>query len=160
MSSNDLLFYFYILVLPLLLPLIIGIVILVGFWKDELSRMGGFFTLKPVLAYPLWFYIILQYFVSSSSESNPVEGFIPLIPGIVLTVIIAYRFRRLIASNQIAKLFLALDVFRWMYTFSLGFQVDPNIWFGLVFPSIYALLAVIIVLVRNRKLSKIESSNL
>lgn len=108
MNSDDI-FLLYFVGLPLVLPFIIGILILAGFWKDEVSRLVGVFTLKPVLAYPIWFYLTLQIFSDYSYLRQEYGGdivfLIPLIPAIALTIIIFFMFRDLFKTSQLARLF-------------------------------------------------------
>ena len=81
--------YLLFIVLPLALPFVAGMVILVGYWKDELDRLIGLFAIKPVLAYPLWFYITTT--IGTYWYDNWVDNFkqllgswLPLIPAIIL----------------------------------------------------------------------------
>jgi len=147
--------YFRLLVLPLLFPFGAGIFILVSNWKDEISRYIGFLTLKPVIAYPIWFVISFSDWFNKVYDTNPVLiAAVPLIPGIVLTLIIVYSFRHLFGIDRVVWLFLIGDVIRWMNTFIFTAFTNSNIvfnififlvFFGLYFPSLYAVVALIVV---------------
>ncbi len=141
-------FYFVIVGLPILLPFLIGSAILVFSWKDELNRLIGFFTLKPVLAYPLWFYISTT--VIDTWYDNWLDHIIhsfgtllPLVPAIILSIIIIYSFRAMF-TNRLAQLFLGLDILRMVNTFILAntSMGDFFLLFGLILPSLIAVLAL------------------
>jgi hypothetical protein len=55
-------FFLVLCAVPLVLPLIIGIIILTRFGKEKPIRLIAFFTLKPVLAYPLW--VLIRFSIS------------------------------------------------------------------------------------------------
>src|SRR5215212_7471935 len=124
MITFDTPLYLLFIVLPLALPLIVGIVILVGYGKDELNRLIGFFTIKPVLAYPLWFYITNtvetrwydNWFDAINQSLGPV---LSLLPAIILSIVICYVFRDMFI-HPLAWLFLGLDILRMLNTVLLA----------------------------------------
>lgn len=141
-------FYFIFVGLPILLPFLIGSAILVLFWKDKLNRLIGFFTLKPVLAYPLWFFIsdTVVGTLHDNWFDNITKSFgnlLPLVPAIILSLGIIYLFRGMF-TNRLAQLFLGLDILRMLNTFMM---VSTNaiyffMTFGLLLPSLIAFLAL------------------
>jgi len=105
--------YFRLLIVPLLLPFGLGIFILVSSWKIEVSRYIGFLTLKPVFAYPIWFLISWSDWFNQVYDVNLVlMAIVPLIPGIILTLIIVYLFRHLFGTDKLVWLFLIGDIIR------------------------------------------------
>lgn len=153
------------IVLPLLLPLVIGIILLIGFRSDELHALIALFTLKPVLAYPIWFYITTEietvwYDNWFDSVKQLLGGWLALIPAIILTIGIIYTFRKMFVQ-QLAWIFLYLDILRMLNTFILSSSDRMDNFsfpFGLVLPSVIAILALTIVVVRNKKMNSTLSS--
>lgn len=145
--------YLFFIVLPLGLPLVAGIIILAGYRKDELNRLMGLIAIKPVLAYPIWFYLMNT--VSTTwydSWLDKINGpLLPLIPAIMLSIVIVYVSRNMFAHG-LAWLFLGLDILRMLNTFILASSDemdDFSLWFGLLLPSAVAILALIIAMNRN-----------
>jgi hypothetical protein len=153
------------IVLPLLLPFVAGIVLLVWFRKDELDRLIALFTLKPVLAYPLWFYItttIGTYWYDNWFDNikQLLGSWLPLIPAIILTIGIIYTFRNMF-THPLAWLFLGLDILRMLNTFILASSDEMDNFsfpFGLVLPSMLAILALIIVATRSKTVNSALST--
>ena len=153
------------IVLPLLLPLVAGIILLVWYRKAEINRLIALFTLKPVLAYPLWFYItttISTYWYDNWFDNiNQLFGdWLPLIPAIILTIGIIYTFRNMF-THQLAWLFLGLDILRMLNTLLLASSDEMDYFsfpFGLLLPSIIAILALIIVVTRSKTMSSALST--
>jgi hypothetical protein len=147
-SENSLLINY--VVFPLALPLLIGTLVLVAFWKDRVSRLAGFFTLKPVITYPMFLMFSISNYYSVKSFG---ELLFPLLPAIGLTLLIVFAFRDLFRKSWIAGLFLAFDIFRWANTLVLNYLesqlFDWMMYIGLIFPSLYALLALIVAVVRH-----------
>ena len=157
MISFDTPFYLLFIGLPLALPFVVGIVILVGYWEDELNRLIGFFTIKPVLAYPIWFYLtttIGTYWYDNWFDNikQLLGSWLPLIPAIILTVGIICAFRNMV-TYHLAWLFLGLDILRMLNTFILADSDEMDnvaFPFGLALPSMIAILALIIVTTRKK----------
>jgi hypothetical protein len=153
------------IVLPLLLPSVAAIVLLVWFRKDELNCLIALFTLKPVLAYPLWFYITstvgTRWYDNWFDNINQSFGaLLPLIPAIILTIGTIYSFRNMF-THQLAWLFLGLDVLRMLNTLMLASSDEMDgfsLPFGLVLPSMIAVLALIIVATRRKTVSSTLST--
>jgi len=148
--------YYRLLVLPLSLPFAGGIYILVGYWKDNLSRYIGFLSFKPVIAYPIWFFITCtDWFNKVYDYHDPVVmAVFPLFPGIFLTLITVFLFRHLFKVEKLVWLFLIGDIVRWVNSFVFSAFVDNDIvfnlfiflaFFGLAFPSLYTIIALDIV---------------
>ena len=157
MITFDTPLYLLFIALPLALPLVVGMIILVGYRKGEINRVIGFFTIKPVLAYPLWFYItttIGTYWYDNWFDNikQLLGSWLPLIPAIILTIAIIYVFRNMF-TYRLAWLFLGLDILRMLNTLILASSDEMDNFsfpFGLVLPSMIAVLALIIVVTRNK----------
>jgi hypothetical protein len=160
MITFDTPLYLLFIVLPLALPFVVGIVILVGYGKNGLNRLIGFFTIKPVLAYPLWFYITNavetrwydNWFDAINQSFGPL---LPLIPAIILSIVISYIFRDMFI-HPLTWLFLGLDILRMLNTFILASSDEMDNFslpFGLALPSMIAILALIIVTTRNKTIN-------
>jgi hypothetical protein len=156
--------YFRLLVQPLSIPFAVGLFILVRYWKDDVGRFIGFLSLKPVIAYPIWFFISWSDWYSKVYDnSRPVlMAVFPLLPGIFLTLITVNFFRYLFKIEKVAWLFLIGDIIRWANTFVFSAFVDNNIvlnlfvflaFFGLAFPSIYTIIAFIVARKRSNRQS-------
>lgn len=151
--------------LPLVIPFVIGIILWVGFPTDELHGLISLFTLKPVLAYPIWFYITTNIEpVWHDNWIDDVErlfgGWLALIPAIILTIGITLTFRKMF-TQQLAWIFLYLDILRMLNTFILSSSDGLDYFsapFGLVLPSLIAILALIIVGVRDKKMNSALTS--
>ena len=163
MDTIDNFVYIFVLTLPAyILPLIAGPLILVFFRKDPFSRMAAFFTLKPVIATPLW--ILLYQLTLSIHYTYHTFAFYlaTLLPGFLITLILVYGYRFLFRSSPLVfSLLVGLDVVRWSYTFFLflpvlGFspvELAKNPWFiiALVLPNLYTGMALSLVLFRQKR---------
>ena len=177
MTGINLVFSLILFAAPLALPLIIGIIILTHFGKEKSIRLAAFFTLKPVVAYPLW--VLIRFSISPlrfglmPGPPNPLgdilldlrASLLAAIPAIALTIAIVYVFRQLFKARS-ALLFLMGDVLRWVYTFVVSvtvFNYSGNfpylgillIIIGFLLPSIYAIAALIFVTSRHNSLLNI-----
>ena len=136
------------------LPLILGPVLLRRFREDDLSRMAGWFTLKPLLATPLWAWIVdLE---GGTGFYLPLDAFPTLIPGIGLTLWILWKYRHLLRSNMGTIILLLVgDALRWLNSFAwLTIDSDAGSPFytaGLILPNAYAVMALVIVWLRKRR---------
>jgi hypothetical protein len=148
---------FYFIILPLLLPLITGLITIFIFWKDELGRMVGFFVFKPVIAYPIWFWGPFAWLNQATTHIKVLDSVLLFLPGLVLTVIIVYPFRHLFYQHRLAWLFLIGDILRWgnswlLASSGLGIPeikrsvLEILIWGGLIYPSVYSVAALVILL--------------
>jgi len=159
MITFDTPLYLLFVALPLMLPLAAGLVILVGYGNDELNRLVGFITIKPVIAYPIWFYLAMT--VSTTWYDNwfdtinqSLGHLLPILPAIFLTIGIVYTFRSTFA-DLLAWLFLGLDLLRMFNTLILSNSDDLDGYtlpFGLVLPSVIAILALVIVVTRRKRM--------
>jgi hypothetical protein len=148
-------FYWLFFALPLTMPLVVGLIILVVYRNDMLNRLIGCITIKPVVAYPLWYYLLntvgtTLYNNWLDNVTQPTGPLVPLLPAIILSIVIVYAFRNTF-TQRLAWLFLGLDVLRMLNTLVLT-SSDLNFWlltFGILLPSIIAILALIIVTSRN-----------
>jgi hypothetical protein len=92
-------------------PLIIGIVLLAKREKDVLRWFAGLMTLKPVIATPVWYAIVLGDLYSPSAELKLIA------PGVGLTVLITllcWRVFRDPHTSGAAQRLLLLDTARWV----------------------------------------------
>ena len=135
----------FILITPVLLPAIVGFYLLRKYRAphERIYRMGALFTLKPIVATPIWAALIL---------GTP-SAILGLIPGIALTALIMWRFWPLFGSHRetVLKL-LGWDAARYLNSALLvhasATYVGLNIsaletinclgCLGLVLPSIFA----------------------
>jgi len=155
----------YFIVLPLLLPLIIGLLTIFMFWKDELGCMIGFFVFKPVIAYPIWFWDPFARLSQATTHIKALDSVLLFLPGLVLTIIIVYPFRHLFDQHRLVWLFLTGDILRWGNSWLLassGLRIpdikqsvlEILIWGGLIYPSVYAIIAFAILLIHRRLMTK------
>ena len=145
------------------LPIILGPIILRRYREDELSRLAGLFTLKPLLATPLWGLIFSLEDRLSLAPSLKLA--VTLVPGIGLTLLILWATRRAFAAERrTGLLFLAADALRWLNTFawllfsaSLG-RSSPDVLYvvGLVLPNAYAVMALL--MMRSRRKGRERSA--
>jgi hypothetical protein len=148
--ENDIVLEF--LILPMLLPFLIGLIMLILFRKDAVSRLVGMFTLKPVIAYPLWFLL----FLTDLSNSNSLIYVIGLIPAVLLTIAIVLLNWKVFQRSMIpAAIFLGLDALRMLNTLLTWVGVGDEkpvpilFYFGLVLPSLIAVAALVFAIVRR-----------
>ena len=150
-----------------LVPLLIGVVTLRKFRKNEVAKYIGLLSLKPT------FMMLLSMLVASFGfleqlyslySYEIVSAIFWIIPELILTLVIFYSFRHLFGANKLIWLFLIADTIRWL-VISIEFLIpDPFpepyfytqlyilVFFLLIFPSLYAIVGFISV--RERVLSK------
>ena len=123
--------------IPLALPIIFGSLILKGFWKDEVSRLAGFFALKPVAAFPIYIFIWGDGIWST---------FFPLILYLLLTLCIAFLFRDILKEHIVARYFLLGDIAGWLIAFVFWVYLNSVglIIAELFLPTIYATLSLFV----------------
>jgi len=140
------------LYVPLILPFVTGLLMLILLRKDKLSLLAALFTLKPVIAYPIWWRLAILLTVDPpEGMSAPISSFLSILPAILLTAVIVFPFRALFKQEWLSWVWLGGDVLRWMNTFLLfafPFSTGAMLGFGLMFPSIYALLTLAIMTIR------------
>jgi hypothetical protein len=131
-----------------ILPLWVGIKLIgeAQRGRDSLYLMAGLFTLKPLLATPLW--AVLLGFRSMPSI---LTVFLSLLPAVLLTTAIVVIFRPVFANKSLrskAWLLLGLDWVRWGNTLLLSLQTPiasraalVHAIAGLLLPTVYALVA-------------------
>ena len=82
-----------LLTLPFWIPVLIGCALLVKGSTDELARMAGWLTLKPILATPMWVFILASFESSTSSlPGSAVLAFLSILPGASLTALTVLAF--------------------------------------------------------------------
>jgi hypothetical protein len=137
---------------PLAIPVIFGTIILKNFWKDEISRLIGFLTLKSIIAFPifLYFYGIVW---------NDWGLALPLASYIFFTLGIIYFFRDSLKLNVTVRFLLIGDFICWLVALvvlafwnSIGITI-----FGAFLPTIYATLFLVYVYKRSGLLAKHKS---
>ncbi len=137
----------------LLLPLIVGMIILISSRGDRFGRFAGLFTLKPLVATPIWAFILSL--PPGWESASAIQQVLSLIPGFGLSLIIVLAFRDLFRSATLfACIFLAVDVIRWLNTYLWLRNVNHDGGFLLlacVLPSAYALMALVILRLRRRQ---------
>lgn len=138
----------------LLLPLFIGLFILIKFGKDDVAKYIGFLSLKPV------FSVLLLFLESKYDLVDKLKAFYSyevardvlwVVPELTLTLVIVYSFRYLFMNNKLVRLFLIVDIVRWLSVFVVFLLPNPypepyfywqaylGIFFIFMFPSLYAL---------------------
>ena len=102
-----------ILIPILLVPAIIGIYLLRKNATLSFQQMLGIFTLKPIVATPLWLSMI--EIIANPTWRHPIPDFLVLAaPGIGITVLILWVYRTAVKEHVGAVLFiLLLDSIRW-----------------------------------------------
>jgi hypothetical protein len=114
--------------------------------RDSIVLMAALFTLKPLLATPLW--AVLLGFRGTPSI---VTIFLSLLPAVLLTTAIVVIFRPVFANKSLrskAWRLLALDWVRWGNTLSMSLltPIESGVALvlaiaGLLLPTVYALVA-------------------
>jgi hypothetical protein len=137
-----------------LLPLILGPILLRRFKDDELSKMAGWFTLKPLLATPLWALIVdLE---GRTRFYTTLDALPTLIPAIGLTLWIVWKYRHLLRTNLGTVILLLIgDALRWLNSFA-WLTIDsssgsPFYTAGLILPNAFAVMVLVIALLRKRR---------
>jgi hypothetical protein len=133
-----------------ILPLIIGIVLLRTLRDSPLSGLLGLFTLKPLLATPLWASLLYVVEDSSGLLHGPLGPLITLLPGIGLTLLILLNQRRnLRYAGWLLIPILVLDALRWINSFlyalnqlSLQWHYPYGLTVGLFMPNLFAVMAL------------------
>lgn len=133
--------------IPLALPIIFGSLILKGFWKDEVSRLAGFFVLKPILAFPIYIFIW---------EDRIWGTFFPLMLYLLLTLCIVFLFRDILKENSVARYFLLGDIASWLIAtiFWIFLNRIGLIVAELFLPTIYATVSLLYIYNRSNKLKR------
>ena len=116
--------------------------------SDELSRMAGLLTIKPVITAPIWFGIMAA-FEPSYDRLGP-SHFLSILPGASLTLITAVAFRRLFSGPRarVAWVLLALDCARWLNSFFIYWPYGDgslnclSALCGLSMPTVFATIAL------------------
>ncbi len=136
----------------LISPLIIGACILIFLRGRKFGTLAGLFTLKPVLATPLWLLVLDTAAPALPDLSQEAMAALSLLPAVILTAIIVLVFRRLYwPGTIIAYVLLAGDVIRWLNTYALTTSITLEMAFltAFILPSAYAILALVIVLLQK-----------
>jgi hypothetical protein len=98
-----------------ILPVIIGSILLARSKTNQLSRLAGVFTLKPLVATPIWLFIYLY----THLEGLPVviEVFFLLLIAVGLTGLIVLVFKPLLKTEtKMVSVLLVMDSLRWLNT--------------------------------------------
>lgn len=139
-----------------ILPVIAGPVILRLFRDDPVRGLAGWFTLKPLIATPIWIFIV-------SLSDGPKGWVLPfsLLPGIGLTLYLVYKFRHLLdAERKIFTVLLAGDALRWLNSFVFllasggtfpGWNEEIPYRIGVILPNAYAVMAFVILWLRRKR---------
>ena len=139
-------------------PITIGPIILLSHRHDALARLAGVFTVKPLAATPLWALILALRPDIRSDAQQTTSLLLTLVPGIGLTLLILWVFRRVYKLEPTrAYVLLGADVIRWLSTFVMLLMypnADLSLRAGyyllaLAVPNAYAFLAAIIVTDRS-----------
>lgn len=102
------------MVIPaLILPLALGVYLL---RKHRLiHRFIGFFTLKPVIATPIYIALIIIGSLLTQSSQTYFGAYLAIVPGLVLTVLIVRRYKLFFTGEyrKVAITLLVMDLLRW-----------------------------------------------
>jgi hypothetical protein len=144
------------------LPLILGPIILY-YYKDGTGKLAGWFTLKPLLATPLW--VITAVLLGDLNLPLGLIAALSLAPAVLLTLLIVWRFRRSFqVDSRIPFAFVAADALRWLNTFTLihfGSTTlnDPFFLLGWILPNAYAIMALVLLRLRKKQLDALAISS-
>jgi hypothetical protein len=132
---------------PFILPCLLGIRIL-GQSSDDFSRLASWLTLKPLIATPIWFFLVDATFSGDWSRPGPAYVLTAL-PGIGITLIIVLIFRSVVQSHPSGiRMLLALDTLRWGSSFLMGLLPGSIklllAFIALAMPTVFALFAQVI----------------
>jgi hypothetical protein len=113
----------------------------------EWYLMAGLLTLMPVVTGPIWFRLLITL---SASDLSVGEALIAVLPGVVLTGIIAIRFRRCFSGSvaYAARTLLILGCMRWLNSFMIGaapashIDSGPFVVIGIALPTVFAIVAL------------------
>jgi hypothetical protein len=140
---------------PIILPFVLGGLILKKYFQDGLSRLIGLFVVKPVVSYPLWFFIFNSPFIGDTLRLL-LLAFIEVVLTVGVIILLKSIFH---AKSWRLWLIILIDVSRWFVTF-IGFFSLANSSFGttqwwlalmnFAYPSFLAILAWVILLARDR----------
>jgi hypothetical protein len=148
----------------LFVPLTLGIRLLRKAGQGELHRMAALLTLMPVLTEPLFwlFPVFLSSLIRTDSDaahlSEALGGVFPgvallsliaTLPSVVLTGLIALRFRRCLSGSttRTAWFLLILAGVRWLNSFMTfaapAFEIDGGAFMiiGIIMPTVFAIAA-------------------
>lgn len=154
--ESDYLTGFFILVgmcgIPLAIPVIFGAVILKNFWKDEISRLIGFLTLKLLVAFPIFLYF---YGVVLNNWGLA----LPLVLYFLFTLCVIYFFKDSLRKNIATRFIVIGDFVSWLAVFILFMLLNNLVItiFVAFFPAIYATLSLIYVYKRSDLSAKNKS---
>ena len=150
---------FQILVLVMALPALVGVILLLAYLRsarggdDRLVLLAALLTLKPIVATPIWLFIL--NLSAYPLPSLPLAVLLSLLPGVGLTAVILVLFRPMFMEpgRTPPRILLALDCVRWVAIYC----ILPMAYFGMVLPSIFALVAAVLV-IRARGRVRAEES--
>lgn len=153
-----------IFILPALAPpAIVGLIILLRYRRDPVSAMAGVFTLKPVLATPLW----LGTMAIAAGLPRLAIPALGLLPGVSLTLLIVLAFKRSLKTVPKVTGFLIVgDALRWLNAFvyagvvavegSVAVYLCSTL-LGVLVPTAYAAMALVLVLNRAAALRTVTA---
>jgi hypothetical protein len=128
---------------PFIIPLFLGIRVLSLHPESDFSRLAGWLSLKPIVATPIWLYLVDRTFSGDWSRPSPAY-LVTALPGILLTLLIVAAHRSALTSNPGgARFLLVMDTIRWgnsllMVSLS-GSPLTPIfIFVGLTMPTFFA----------------------
>ena len=146
----------------LFLPALIGLLILIKFGKDEVSKFVGFLTLKPIASMFLVFVARLEIFERFPHFSNEVVlAVLWIVPELPLTLVVVRVYRQLFNGDKIVWLFLIGDIIRWVSLTIEALLPDPFpepyfymqlyvfAFFAIFYPSLYSIGGLITVIRRT-----------
>lgn len=156
-------FMFYTLPASVI-PLIIGSIILIISRRDTLIVLAGLFTLKSVVEGFISFWV-MENGIGYNYGIPGVVAFGMLSP-ILISIVLLFAFRQTInRSGRTFLMLFGLDTIRWLISsifpwwFGVSWEGFASIWylalcFEMLFPSIYAVIVLVIVLERKKMSTK------
>ena len=137
-----------------LIPLLIGLLLTIRFWNNDITKCISLLILRPVFSI-LLILLELKYDLLNKLSVfyyyEVVRNVLWVVPELILTVIGVHSFRDLVVNHKLIRLFFTLDTVRWLSVFismlftDLGlepyfyWQIYLAGFFISFFPSLYAL---------------------
>lgn len=132
-----------------ILPVVLGVIMLI-IYKDERGRMAAWFTLKPLLATPLW--ALALGLLDNSGVPEATGQVLSLAPAVLLTLWIAWRYRGVFRmGSNFPFVLIGADALRWLNTLAWMLTsgrpqlTNPFFLVGWILPNAYAILAFLMV---------------
>lgn len=168
MEKIPLILFMFYTVPASIIPLIVGLIILVISRRDKLVVLASFLTLKPVVEG----FISFLMMSNGIGYSYGIAGVIAfgMLPPVVISFFLLFVFQRTVnRGGKISLILFGLDAIRWLISsvfpwwFGISSEGFISIWylalcFQVIFPSVYAVITLAIVI--NRKMIRSKSRHM